>query len=138
MADLYSTLGASSTRRVLTQSDSTGPETTWLLVYTSNLNWEGGESWNADAEKSTPASINYRAIVEGIQTYCEVYEVVRADYGKLSLKVRLNSVPFSSGETKGDRGVNTVLTAILRAHPDLGAAYTVYHGRFQGDTVLFD
>jgi hypothetical protein len=140
VADLYSTLGAGSSRRVLTSSDSSGPETTWLLVYTTNLNWEGGETPESEVAPvlTTSDSINYRAIVEGIQTYCEVYEVVKAEYGELSIKVRNSSVPYTGEETRGDRSVNTALTAILQAHPDLGGAYTVYNARFRGDTVLFD
>jgi hypothetical protein len=140
MADLYSTLGAGSTQRVLTSSDNTGPETTWLLVYSTNADWQGGETAESEVEPvlTPPDSVNYRAIVECIQTYCEVYEVVRADWGKLSVKVRNSSVPYTGEETRGDRGINSVLTGILHAHPGLGAAYTVYHGRFRGDAVLFD
>jgi hypothetical protein len=138
MADLYSTIGQ-NTRRVLTSSDSTGPETTWLRVENSNLNWEGGEgTWTAAEELTTSNSVNYKAIVECIQTYCEVYEVVRADYGTLVIKVRHNSVPYVAAEVKGDQGFNSTLTAIVRAHPGLGVNYTVYNGRFRGATVSYD
>jgi len=138
MADLYSALGANS-RKVLTSSDSSGPETTWLRVENSNLNWEGGEdAWTTEPTLTTSDSINYKAIVECIQTYCEVYEVVRADYGTLVIKVRHNSVPYVGAEIKGDQGFNSTLTAILHAHPNLGVNYTVYNGRFRGATITFD
>ena len=139
MANLFSTLGAGSSRRVLTSSDNTGPETTWLQVETSNNNWEGGEdAWTTEPALTTSNSINYRAIVECIQTYCEVYEVVRADYGTLVVKVRHSSVPYVGAEFKGDQGFNSTLTAILHAHPDLGVAYTVYNGRFRGNNITRD
>jgi hypothetical protein len=128
-----------NSKRVLTSSDSSGPETTWLRVENGNLNWEGGEdNWTTDPSLTTSDGINYTAIVEGIQTYCEVYEVVRADYGTLVIKVRHSSVPYTGNEVKGDQGFNSTLTAVLHAHPDLGVAYTVYNGRFRGATVSYD
>jgi hypothetical protein len=137
MPDLYSEIGANA-KRVLTRSDSTGPETTWLLVYNNNQTWEGGESFTADPELTTSDSENYQAIVECIQTYCEIYEVVRADYGELALKVRANSVPYGTGESALDAGENTPLTAILQAHPDLGGAYVVWNARFRGNSMSYD
>lgn len=138
MPDLYSEIGANA-KRVLTRSDNTGPETTWLLVYNNNLNWEGGESsWTAEPELTTSDSVNYSAIVESIQTYCEVYEVVRASFGELALKVRANSVPYAPGESALDAGQNTPLTAILQAHPDLGGGYVVWNGRFRGNSLSYD
>ena len=131
--------GNDNSKRVLTSSDSTGPETTWLRVETNNQDWEGGEdAWTTDPALTTSGSINYRAIVECIQQYCEVYEVVRADYGNLIIKVRHNSVPYVGAEKKGDMGFNSTLTAILHAHPTLGNAYTVYNGRFRGNAVQRD
>jgi hypothetical protein len=139
MPDLYSTLGAGSSKRVLTSSDSSGPETTWLRVETSNQNWEGGEdAWTTEPTLTTSDSINYQAIVECIQTYCEVYEVVRADYGNLVIKVRHSSVPYVGAERKGDQGFNSTLNTILHAHPDLGEDYTVYNGRFRGYQITRD
>jgi hypothetical protein len=137
MADLYSALGA-NTRKVLTRSDSTGPETTWLIVHTSNLNWEGGESQNVNPELTTSNSINYKAIVECIQSYCEVYEVVRADFGDLAIKVRHNSVPYVGNEGPNNGSENTTLTSVLQAHANLGNAYNVWNGRFQGDQIFWD
>ena len=138
MSDLYSAIGA-NTKKVLTRSDSTGPETTWLQVETSNNNWEGGEGTYTDTPELTTAdSINYRAIVECIQSYCEVYEVVRADYGTLVIKVRWSSVPYVGAEKKSDQGFNSTLTAVLHDHPDLGVAYTVYNGRFRGNNITRD
>jgi hypothetical protein len=138
MADLYSTLGANSTRRVLTQSDVTGPETTWLVIYNNDQNWVGGESFNSEPEVAASDSVNYRAIVECIQQHCEVYEVIRPSWGILSLKVRLSSVPYSGSETKMDQGQNSILTGIVQAHPDLGSAYTVYNGRVYGNQIYYD
>lgn len=139
MANLFSTLGAGSSRRVLTSSDNTGPETTWLRVENNNENWEGGEDdWTTDPALTTSGSINYKAIVECIQTYCEVYEVVRANYSALVIKVRHSSVPYVGAEKKGDQGFNSTLTAIVQAHPDLGNAYTVYNGRFRGSLISID
>jgi len=138
MADLYSTLGAGSSRRVLTSSDSTGPETTWLFINNNGENWQGGETWSDEPELTTSNSINYRAIVECIQTYCEVYEVVRADYGDLVVKVRHSSVPYAAGESKNDQGFNSILTTLVQAHPGLGSDFTVYNGRFKGRTVNYD
>jgi hypothetical protein len=138
MTNLYSSIGQNA-KRVLMSSDVTGPETTWLRVENNNLNWEGGEdAWTTEPELTTSDSNNYQAIVECIQTYCEVYEVVRADGGTLVIKVRHNSVPYVNAEKKGDQGFNSTLTAIVQAHPDLGNAYTVYNGRFRGATVSYD
>lgn len=139
MADLYSELGGGSTQRVLTSSDATGPETTWLRVENSGLDWAGGEdTWTTEPELTTADSNNFQAIVECIQQYCEVYEVVRADFGTLVIKVRWSSVPYVNAEKKGDQGFNSTLTAIVQAHPNLGSNYTVYNGRFRGATVSFD
>jgi len=138
MSDLYSAIGANS-RKVLTQFDTSGPESTWLRVENSNLNWEGGEdAWTTEPTLTTSDSVNYKAIVECIQTYCEVEDIVRADYGTLVIKVRHSSVPYVGAEVKGDQGFNSTLTAILQAHPELGVNYTVYNGRFRGATIAFD
>lgn len=140
MADLYSTLGAGSTRRVLTRSDVTGPETTWLICYDSDGSdqWEGGETWNPTATLTPGDDQNYRAIVECIQQYCEVYEVVRPGGVSLAIKVRANSVPYAEGESALDGGVNTPLTAIVQAHPGLGSTFSVWNGRFQGNNISYD
>lgn len=137
MADLYEELGGNS-RRVLTRSDNSGPETTWLLVDNNNGNWEGGESNNPEPELTGPDSINYTAIVECIQTYCEVYEVVRANYNELAIKVRHSSVPYAEGESKGNGSYNTPLSTVLQAHPDLGNAYSVWNGSFRGNSISWD
>lgn len=138
MADLYSTLGAGSSRRVLTSSDNTGPETTWLVIVNSNEDWQGGEDWSAEPELTSSDSYNYRAIVECIQQYCEVYEVVRPAWSRLSVKVRHSSVPYAAGEAKNDTNQNSILTAIVQAHPNLGANFTVWNGRFTGYQVSYD
>jgi hypothetical protein len=138
MTNLYSSIGQNA-KRVFTSSDSTGPETTWLRVENSNLNWEGGENaWTTEPELTDSDSVNYNAIVECIQSYCEVYEVVRADYGTLVIKVRHSSVPYVGSERKGDQGFNSTLNTVLHAHPDLGVNYTAYNGRFRGATISYD
>jgi len=133
MADLYSSLGAGSSRRVLTTSDVTGPETTWLVIDNSDSSFEAGSDY--DPELTTANSINYRAIVECIQQFCEVYEVVRPSTSVLSVKVRYSSVPYGTGEARNDEGENSILTGIVQAHPDLGANFTVYNGSFQDDDI---
>jgi len=134
MADLYSEIGQNA-QRVLTASDNTGPETTWLYVRNTNETWYGGESENVEPELTPSDNINFKAIVECIQQYCEVYEVIRPWYSALAIKVRLSSVPYAAGESKANRTVNSILTASVQAHPGLGANYSVYNGRFQGATV---
>ena len=145
MPDLYSQVAGingktfgENAKRVLTASDNTGPETTWLLVYSSDGDWEGGESENVNPELTDSNGVNYQAIVECIQSYCEVYEVVRPDWGTLAIKVRDSSVPYAAGESRADRGQNTILTALVQAHPDLGASHVVWNGRIQGRTVNYD
>lgn len=137
MPDLYSEIGQNA-KRVLTSSDSTGPETTWLVVHNSNENWYGGESWTDEPELTDSDSNNYQAIVDCIQQYCEIYEVVRPEWSRLALKVRHNSVPYAQGETKNDENQNSILTTIVRAHPELGNDYTVWNGRFKGDDINWD
>lgn len=140
MANLYSSIGQNA-RKVLTRSDSTGPETTWLVVYDSDGNdqWEGGEgSFTATPELTSGNDQNYQAIVECIQTYCEIYEVVRADTTDLAIKVRANSVPYGEGESALDGDINTPLTAILQAHPSLGNTFSVWNGRFRGTNIIYD
>ena len=127
-----------NSKRVLTRSDSTGPETTWLLVYNNDQTWEGGESFTANPELTSSDGLNYSAIVECIQTYCEIYEVVRADYGELAIKVRHNSVPYTGSEEAMDAGENAKLTAILQAHPNLGNSYVVWNRRFRGNSISYD
>ena len=148
MADLHSqvivgdnvtthTVGA-NTRKVLTSSDNTGPETTWLYVRNAEFtDWEGGETWTAEPELTTSNSTNYQAIVECIQIYCEIYEVVRASSDDLVIKVRWSSVPYAGTEAKNDQAQNSILTAILQAHPELGSDFSVYNGRFTGRTVAY-
>jgi hypothetical protein len=136
MADLYSSLGAGSSRRVLTTSDVTGPETTWLVIDNSDDSFEAGSDY--DPELTTANSINYRAIVECIQQYCEVYEVVRPGSSLLSIKVRYSSVPYATGEARNDEGENSILTTVMQAHPSLGANFTVYNGAFADDDINFD
>jgi hypothetical protein len=137
MPDLYSEIGQNA-KRVLTSSDNTGPETTWLVVHNNNENWYGGETWTDEPELATSDSNNYQAIVDCIQQYCEIYEVVRPEWSRLALKVRHNSVPYAGTETKNDQGTNSILTAAVQAHPDLGAAYAVWNGRFRGNQVSYD
>ena len=135
MADLYSTLGAGSSRRVLTQSDVTGPETTWLVIRNLDENWYGGESPNIEPQRAPSDSFNHRAIVECIQQYCEVYEVIRPWYAVFAIKVRLSSVPYAAGEGRNIIGQNSRLTELVQAHPGLGARFYVYNGSFQGTNV---
>jgi hypothetical protein len=139
MANLYSAIGQ-NTRKVLTRSDNTGPETTWLIAYDSNGDeqWEGGESWSPTPELTPGNDQNYQAIVECIQTYCEVYEVVRPSTNALAIKVRANSVPYTGSEAALDGNANTVLTALVQAHPGLGATFSVWNGRFQGNSISYD
>jgi len=137
MADLYSSIGQNA-QRVLTRSDNTGPETTWLAVNSGGDYWIGGESWSADATLIDSDSTNFRAIVECIQTYCEVYEVVRPGASHLLIKVRANSVPYAGSETAQDGNQNSILTALVHAHPGLGAQFSVWNGKFQGQTVQYD
>lgn len=137
MADLYSEIGQNA-KRVLTSSDNTGPETTWLLVHNNGENWSGGESWTEEPELTSSNSNNYQAIVDCIQQYCEIYEVVRPAWARLALKVRHSSVPYAEGESKNDQNENSILTDLVRAHPDLGTDYRVWNGRFTGQQVSYD
>ena len=147
MADLYSQVvvgdGVSTytvgqnTRKVQTRSESS-PESAWLMVYNNGSAWEGGEEWIASPQLTTSSSVNFHTIVACIQTYCEIEEVVRANTDDMVIKVRNSTVPYSGEETYGDRSVNTVLTALLHAHPSLGSGYDVYNGQPQGDRVYWD
>lgn len=148
MADLYSQVivgdGVSSntvgqnTRKVQTRSDS-NTESAWLMIYNNNYGWEGGEEgWTATVQPTASNGVNFQAIVDCIQTYCEIEAVVRANETDLSIKVRNSSVPYTGEESYGDRNVNAVLTALLQAHPGLGGNYTVYNGQAFGDRINWD
>jgi hypothetical protein len=136
MPDLYSSALGANARKVLTTSDVTGPETTWLMITNSDDSFEAGSSYTP--QLTTSDSANYRAIVECIQQFCEVYEVVRPSDSLLGIKVRYSSVPYATGEARNDEGENSILTGIVQAHPDLGANFTVYNGSFQDDDINFD
>jgi hypothetical protein len=132
MADLTTALGGNS-RKVLTTSDQTGPETTWLVITVGEADaFEAGT--NYDAELSTANSANFK-VLQSIGMRCEIYEVVRPGTGTLSLKVRASSVPYAEGEARNDQGVNSILTAELQANV---GDYAVYNGAFQDDDINWD
>lgn len=133
MADLTATLGANS-RKVLTTSDQTGPETTWLVIENNDGNFETGTDY--DAELTTANSTNFK-VLQSIGMRCEIYEVVRPSSSLMSIKVRASSVPYAEGESRNDQGSNSILTTELRAALD-DTSYTVWNGAFADDDINWD
>jgi len=132
MADLTTALGGNS-RKVLTTSDQTGPETTWLGVTVGEADaFEAGT--NYDAELSTANSSNFK-VIQSIGMRCEIYEVVRPSSSIMSIKVRASSVPYAEGEARNDQGENSILTSELQANV---GDYTVWNGAFQDDDINWD
>ena len=134
MADLYATLGVNA-RKVLTTSDQTGPETTWLVVENNDNNFESGTDY--DPELTTANSTNFK-VIQSIGMRCEIYEVVRPSSGTLSVKVRASSVPYAEGEARNDGNTNSILTSELRSALGGNTAYTVWNGAFQDDDINWD
>jgi len=132
MADLTTALGGNS-RKVLTTSDQTGPETTWLVISRGEADdFETGT--NYDSELTTANSANFK-VIQGIGMRCEIYEVVRPSTSTLAIKVRASSVPYAEGEARNDQDENSILTAELQANV---GDYTVYNGAFQDDDINWD
>lgn len=132
MADLTTALGGSS-RKVLTTSDQTGPETTWLVISVGEADsFESGT--NYDPELSTANSANFK-VLQSIGMRCEIYEVVRPSASIMSVKVRASSVPYADGEARNDTGSNSILTAELQANV---GDYTVWNGGFLDDDINWD
>jgi hypothetical protein len=132
MADLYSEIGQNA-RKVLTTSDQTGPETTWLVVTQGEADeFETGTDY--DAELTTANSSNYK-VIQSIGMRCEIYEVVRPGTGTLAIKVRANSVPYAEGEARNDEQQNSILTTEMQANV---GDYTVWNGAFQDDDINFN
>jgi hypothetical protein len=131
MADLYNSALGANTRKVLTTSDVTGPETTWLII--DDVTFETGTDF--DPELTTANSVNHQ-VVQAIAQWCEIYEVVRPD-GQMAVKVRANSVPYADGEARNDEGINSILTAAVRAATGVSGA-DVYNGAFDDDNINWD
>ena len=134
MADLYNDAVGVNTRKSLTTEDRSGPFLTWLVVDNNDSNYEPGSSY--DPELTTKNSKNFQ-VLQAIQQYCEVYEVVRPSTGILSIQVRTSSVPYSDGEEPNDGGENSVLTTAVRAALSSNN-YTVWNGAFQDDDINWD
>lgn len=135
MADLYSTPIGVHARKVLTTSDNSGPELTWLVVDNNDGNFESGSSY--DAELTTANSTNAQ-VIRAIAQRCEIYEIVRPSSSILSIQVRKNSVPYAAGEAANDGNTNSILTAELRSAMGGNTGYTVWNGAFQDDDINWD
>ena len=134
MADLYATLGVHA-RKVLTTSDQTGPETTWLVISNDDGDFETGTDY--DAELTATNSTNFK-VIQSIGMRCEIYEVVRPSGSIMSIKVRASSVPYAAGDSRNDRDSNSILTTELRAAMGGNTGYTVWNGGFQDDDINYD
>lgn len=134
MANLYNEAVGINTRKSFSSEDRTGPSLTWLVVQNTDSNFEPGSSY--DPQLLTKNSTNFQ-VIQAIQQYCEVYEVVRPSTGIMSVQVRTNSVPYTGNEEPNDGGENSVLTGLVRTA--LGSSnYTVWNGAFQDDDINWD
>jgi len=134
MANLYNEAVGINTRKSLTTEDRSGPFLTWLVVENGDENFESGSSY--DGELTTRNSTNFQ-VLQAIQQYCEIYEVVRPNSEILSIQVRTSSVPYSDGEAPNDENSNTILTDVVRTALD-SSAYTVWNGAFRDDDINWD
>ncbi len=134
MADLYSTIGQNA-RKVLTVSDVTGGETTWLMVENSDGTFEAGADENPAL--TTANSVNAQ-VIRAIAQRCEIYEVVRANSSELSIQVRTSSVPYDSDDAPSDGGSNTILTNEVRTALGGNTAFTVWNGSWNGNNLSYD
>lgn len=135
MANLYNDAVAINTRKSKTSEDRSGPELTWLVVENTNNDFEGGASYTP--ELTTRNSTNFQ-VVQAIQQWCEVYEVVRPGSGLMSIQVRTSSVPYDSDDAPNDTGINTILTDTVRAAMGGNTGYNVWNGAFRDDNLRWD
>jgi hypothetical protein len=134
MADLYNTPVGVNTRKSSIVDERVGAGMCWLVVENGDGDFEGGSTYNPSL--TTRNSTNFQ-VVQAIQQWCEVIQVVRPSSGLMSIQVRANTVPYADGEAMFDGGSNSILTNAVRTALD-SSSYTVWNGAMQDDDINWD